>query len=203
VSAALLTGVLVACTDEAVTLPEASGPVVSATLTAELTRTESALTWTYRLRNDEPAEIAVFSGDPADDNPAGRAPTTTAWVVPRDDDTVEVSQRLLAPPPNVGLYRYYTQFGVVLPARGELTGSATVPLPLTVSHPYKSVFKPPLRLPDAPRRVVFCLGVARVADAPPRRPPPAWPVRRPKAQARTLRALARACGPTAPRAGST
>jgi hypothetical protein len=155
-----------ACTDDAPALPDRPGPAVAATLTATFARTPTSLTWTYTLRNDEPGEIAVFSGGSADSD-GGVSNSTGAWVVPRDDTTVEVSQRLFDQPPGVGLARPYTQFGTVLPAGAVLSGSATVRLPLQVSHPYDFAFDPPLRLGEQAGKVVFCVGVARAADLPP------------------------------------
>jgi hypothetical protein len=164
-SAAVLLGTA-ACTEEAPTLPDRPGPTVAATLKATFARTPTALTWTYTLRNDEPAEIAVFNGSSADTD-GGVSNSPGAWVVPRDEDTIEVSQRLFAQPPKVGLARPYTQFGTVLPAGSELSGSVTVRLPLKVAHPYGFAFKPALQLPEDAKKVVFCVGVARAKDIPP------------------------------------
>lgn len=153
-----------ACTADRSELPDRPGPAVAATLTATFAATPTSLTWTYTLRNDEAGEIAVFGGSSADTD-GGVSNSTSAWVVPRDDTTVEVSQRLLAPPPDVGLARPYTQFGTVLPAGAVLSGSATVKLPLEVAHPYGSFFEPPLKLSEDAGQVVFCVGVAK--DIPP------------------------------------
>jgi hypothetical protein len=35
-----------------------------------------------------------------------------------------------------------------------------------VNHPYKSIFDPPLELPQDPSKIVFCVGIARAADVP-------------------------------------
>ncbi|GAA0796286.1 hypothetical protein [Spirilliplanes yamanashiensis] len=167
---ALLTTAVACSGDDGPPLPDRTGPTVAATLTATLTRTPDALTWSWSLRNDEPAEIAVFSGDSADEDGAGGGSSNspTAWVVPRDDTTVEVSKRLLAQPPDVGLARPSTQYGTVLPAGTTLAGTATVSLPLRLAHPYRTSFDPPLRLPEDPESVVFCIGVARAEGFPPR-----------------------------------
>jgi hypothetical protein len=154
--AALLLSGATACTEPGPPLADRPGPPVAVTLTAAVTRTPTSLTWTYTLRNDEPVVVAVLSGSAESSHSPG------AWVVPRDDDdTVEVSQRLFAQPPNVGLARPYTQLGTVLPAGATLAGSATVSLPLAVAHPYGSAFEPPLTLPKHAATVVFCIGVSR------------------------------------------
>ncbi|MEV8509887.1 hypothetical protein AB0368_34385 [Actinoplanes sp. NPDC051475] len=155
-----------ACADDVSSLPDRPGPRVAVTLDATFARTPTSLTWTYTLRNDEPGEVAAFTGSSAD-AAGGVSNSTGAWVVPRDEETVEVSQRLFAQPPKVGLARPYTQFGTVIPAGAVLSGSASVQLPLKVSHPYGSAFKPPLELPSDPKKVVFCVGVARAKDIPP------------------------------------
>ncbi|GAA0796309.1 hypothetical protein [Spirilliplanes yamanashiensis] len=164
--AALLLVAAGACAAPAGPLPAAGGPVRSVFLTATLTRTPTALSWDYVLRNDEPTELAVFNGDPADDNPLAESPSPQAWVVPRDGTTVEVAQRLFAAPPTGGPHRSYLQYGTVLPPGATLSGRVTVPYPLTLTHPYGTAFDPPLRLPDVRERVVFCIGVARPADVP-------------------------------------
>ena len=150
-----------ACTDDRSSLPDQAGPTVAATLKAAFTRTQTALTWTYTLRNDELEAIAVFSGSEESSVSAG------AWVVPRDDDTIEVSQRLFAQPANVGLARPHTQFGTILRPGASLSGSATVLLPLRVAHPYGFAFEPPLQLPSDADGMVFCVGMARAKDFPP------------------------------------
>ena len=159
---AALVAATVACSADAPPLPDRTGPPVAATLSATLARTPEALTWTWTLRNDEPGEVAVFSGGPGEGPGLSNAPE--AFVVPRDDATVEVSQRLFEQPPNVGLARPYTQYGTLLPPGTTLSGTATVRLPLALSHPYGSFFKPRLKLPEDPESVVFCLGVGRAQD---------------------------------------
>ncbi|GAA0796313.1 hypothetical protein [Spirilliplanes yamanashiensis] len=154
-----------ACTaDDRHTLPDPAGPPVAATLTTTFTRAPGHLTWAWTLRNDEPRDIAVFSGTMAGDDGSGSSADEGAWVVPRDSRTVEVSQRLLGPAPNVGLARYHSQYGTVLATGTEVSGTATVRLPLRLSHPYASAFEPALALPDEPDRVIFCVGVGRAAD---------------------------------------
>jgi hypothetical protein len=144
-----------ACTGD-----EPSGPELRATLQAGLTRTPAALTWNYTLRNDEPAPIAVFNG--ALPEPAGAPPM--AWITGRDDDTVEVAQRILAPPDGVDPARDVTQYGTILAPGASLTGSVTAPNPPQLRHPYQGAgdLDP---LPSTPERVVFCVGIARESEA--------------------------------------
>ena len=159
-----LAGALAGCSDDGRSTAT-HGPGLRATLTAEPTRTDTRITWTYTLRNDETEPIAVFNGAWGDD-PPDSGPVT--WVVAHDgsDDTVEVAQRAFAPPPDVGLARDYMQYGTVLAPGEQLTGVAMASLPLQVRHPYKSIFEPPLELPEDPAEAVFCVGIARAADEP-------------------------------------
>ena len=141
----------------------AGGPDLAATLTAQPAVTAERITWTYTLRNDEAAPIAVFNGAWGDDPPdAG----PVSWVVAGPDDTIEVSQRVFAPPPGVGLARDFMQYGTVLQPGATLTGTAMASRPFRVNHPYGSIFEPPLKLPEDPSEVVLCVGIARAADVP-------------------------------------
>ena len=139
---------------------EPGGPELKATLDARVTPAPTTLTWDYTLRNDETEPIAVFNGPLGD--AAGAGPM--AWITPRDDETAEVALRLLAPPEGVDLARDVEQSGTVLSPGQSLTGTVAAPIPLEVRHPYQSAFDPPLELPDSVAKVVFCLGIARVAD---------------------------------------
>ena len=156
---AILTLLAVAgCADDESLAP--AGPELKATLDARLTRAPATLTWDYTLRNDETEPIAVFHGPLA--GAAGAGPM--AWITPRDDETVEVALRLFAPPEGVDLARDVEQSGTVLAPGKSVTGTVAAPIPLELRHPYQSAFDPPLELPDDPATVVFCVGIARVAD---------------------------------------
>ena len=156
---------LTACSGNPPMTPE--GPDLKATLKATPARSDKLLSWTYTLRNDEKAPIAVFNGTWGDNKPDD---LPVVWVVGRSGGTVEVSERLFAPPENVGLARDYTQYGTILAPGAQLTGTADVSLPLRLSHPYDEAFDPPLSFPNDPDEVIFCLGIARAADVGPEPP---------------------------------
>jgi hypothetical protein len=156
-----LLGSLAACGDDRSTAT--GGPDLTATLTAQPAVTAERITWTYTLRNDEASAIAVFNGAWGDDPPEAGP---VSWVVAGPDDTIEVSQRVFAPPPGVGLARDYMQYGTVLQPGATLTGTAMASRPFRVNHPYKSIFDPPLELPEDPSKVILCVGIARAADVP-------------------------------------
>ena len=163
-AAGVLGGSLAGCSGDDTT-PEPTTPRPDATFSSEFTRTGSGLRWTYRLRANEPAALLAFNGPDADDPDADHPDADPAvWVTPRDDDTVEVAQRLLAPPDGVDVARPMMVHGTVIAPGQEITGTVEVPLPLAVRHPYQGAFDPPLRLPDGAEEVVFCVGVARESE---------------------------------------
>jgi hypothetical protein len=151
---------LAGCADNYLRAPAPETPKISATFTAEFSRTATGLRWAYRIRNAEGAPLVLFNGPDAD-HPDDPAPV---WVTRRDDDTAEVAQRLLGPPEGVDLTRPMVLHGTLVPAGQEVTGTATVRLPLTAHHPYAGAFDPPLERPDGAEEVVFCLGVARESE---------------------------------------
>jgi hypothetical protein len=155
-AAAALAGSVGGCTREEPP-PEPETPRPSAAFSSEFTRTQDGLRWSYRLRNREGAALIAFNGPDADYPDEGPA----IWVTRRDDRTVEVAQRLLAPPEDAGPARPILVHGSIVPPGVEISGTAEVALPLAVRHPYRDAFEPALRLPSDAEEVVFCLGVAR------------------------------------------
>jgi hypothetical protein len=153
---------LTACSDDT-----PAGPDLKTTLDAKLTRTPTRLTWTYTLRNDESSPIVVVNGPLADQPDAG----PQVWITGRDDDTVEVAYRLLAPPEGVSVARPIDQAGTVVAPGATITGKAEVALPLEVRHPYAGAFDPPMKLPDDPQNLIFCVGVALASEVPPQPQP--------------------------------
>jgi hypothetical protein len=157
-AAAVAIGGSAGCTADEPPRPDTPPP--AAAFTSEFARTSATLRWSYRLRNTSAAALLAFNGP----NPDQPADGPAVWIVPGDDGTVQVAQRLLGPPPGVDVGRPVLVHGTVIPPGEEITGAAEVRLPLAVRHPYQGAFDPAVRLPDDAGQVVFCLGVARQSE---------------------------------------
>jgi hypothetical protein len=131
------------------------------TLQATLTRTDTLLSWSWTLRNDDTEAIVILDG------PITGGNQPQVWVTPRDDGTIEAAYRFLAPPEGVAVARPILQAGHTVAAGASATGTALVRLPLTVRHPYAGAFDPPLALPGGTPDIAFCVGAVRAKDVAP------------------------------------
>ena len=131
------------------------------TLRATLTRTDTLLSWTWTLRNDDTEPIVILDG------PITGGNQPQVWVTPRDDGTIEAAYRFLAPAEGVAVAQPILQAGHTVAAGATATGTAQVRLPLTVRHPYAGSFDPPLTLPSGTPEIKFCIGAVRAKDVTP------------------------------------
>lgn len=135
--------------------PESARPDL--TFVARSAHTEAAAEWTWSLRNDDDAPVLVFVGiDPQQMSAADPAPV---WVMRAKGSTVEVSQRLIAPPANVAFAAPYGVAAQVLAPGDVLEGTTRAQLPLTTSLPWPEDIDPSRAVPDSPSQVYLCLGV--------------------------------------------
>ncbi|WP_155859395.1 hypothetical protein [Cellulomonas sp. KRMCY2] len=137
--------------------PEPEGPRPDLTLTAELSQTDTAVGWSWTLRNDDDAPVLVFVGpDPARMSADEPPPT---WVLAAKGDTVELAQRLIAPPSDVDFASAYGVAARVLAPGEELTGAAEVRLPLTTTLPWGADIDSSRAVAASPSEVYLCVGV--------------------------------------------
>ena len=137
------------------TTPQPTTAPPSVTFVAELTVTDSALTWDYSLRNDGETAVAVFNGPDraAPDDPP------PVWVVNAGGGRVEVSQRLHDLPEGVLAEEPSYVGGTTLEPGESLTGRASTTLPLRLHHPWATVADEGYAPPEDPEDVIFCLGI--------------------------------------------
>lgn len=85
--------------------PEPESPRPDLAFAAEFSHTDTAVGWSWTLRNDDDAPVLVFVGpDPGRMSADDPAPT---WVLAAKGNTVELAQRLIAPPDDVAFASPY------------------------------------------------------------------------------------------------
>ena len=136
--------------------PQPAGTTYHATI--EVEADQVVVRW--HLMNEGKQELLVSDGIPVAAGAGVRLRRDTAYVIP-DGGDVELSQRVFPWPDTDKTWATAPRVGVTRLAAGDsLTGTVTVPRPLTLSHPFGTdLGDGELSLPDAPARVTFCLGV--------------------------------------------
>ena len=121
----------------------------------------------WHLTNEGSQQLLVADGIPVVAGAGVRLQPGTAYVIPVGED-VEMSQRVFPWPDTDKTWATAPRVGVTRLAAGDnLSRTVTVPLPLTLHHPFGTdLGDGELSLPAAPDRVTFCLGVI----APPLKP---------------------------------
>jgi len=130
--------------------PVATGNPPKVAFTAEITPGRGALSITYQLTNQSPADLVVVNRLLPDAN--------AVFVIGQRDGRVQIGKRAFARPEDDKTdYATTPSTGGTVVGPGQSAGETfTVPLPLTRRHPYAN---DEIKLPDPVKDVVFCLGV--------------------------------------------
>lgn len=162
---AVLVATTVACTPAAEPpTSEPTGPPPAVDFTASVTRDRDELRISYRLTNEDSAELYVLNRLPEHDGPGEVYPARDDWVyiIGRDGGTAEIAKRAFDMPRTDRVaWEAAAVIGATRLAPGEeVVEEFTVALPLTRRHPYgNDLGSGEIRLPDPVTSVVFCVGV--------------------------------------------
>lgn len=148
-----------------------SGPRPDMAFRATISRQGDGLRIDYRLANVGSTPVVVFNGVLQRDD-ASRSNVDQVYVTARENGTVEIAKRTFSVPEGIEIGGLDFLWATILPPDGAVTERVTVPLPLKPYRPYQAFLDQPIKLPDPVKRVVFCIGAARLDALPPQKQPP-------------------------------
>lgn len=138
-----------------------TAPPSGVAFTATVSAPDGRLTVAYEIVNQGEAPVVVFNGLPHRDSPNPGEPVPEAfYVLPEGADGVRLTKQVYGLPENVSVYAPMVLRGTVVPAGGR-TGEHVVVGRLRARRPYQDILgHGKLTVPDPPRSVRVCVGVA-------------------------------------------